>query len=58
MVVSALYYKFAFLAGTDKLLRVDGDLYGAKQRKILGENLLDAAKKRLNWGEVHLPAGQ
>lgn len=45
-------------AVTEGLVKTEGQMYGAKHRRILQDNLFQTAKKLKIWEKPHLSAGQ
>jgi hypothetical protein len=46
------------VAGTGRLIRIEGNMNEAKYREILDENLLQSAQDPRLGAKVHLPTGQ
>ena len=46
------------MAGTGRLVRIEGKMKGTKYRKILDENLLESAQELRLGEKINLPTGQ
>jgi hypothetical protein len=53
-----MLWGFISVAGTGRLVRIDGKMNGAKYREILDKNLLQSAQDLRLGVKVHLPTGQ